>query len=718
MKSILALVLATLVGSSSGAAVGDGHPIEKVIKMLKGLSTTAETEGKKEALLYEKFEYWCKKSLNTLGKAIDGETDSIEMLEDKIKAKKAQSVSLKEDTAELAKSIDDSEAAAGKAAKIRKETAALYEKANKDYESTIKAVASAIKELGDSKKGGALLALSANVRTALALAKASSTDEAERGMLSALLQKPKRPNFEAKGDYEKHKKTYDFKSGNVIELFKELKLKFEDDKTAATKDETNSLNAYELEKKARDGEIAAAKASKDENTKILGKVEKDLVQLKSDLKSTQEDKEADTKSLGDTKKACTLKAREWDERSQVRKQEIEAMAMAVKILAKVSGVRTEAPDNPGLPASPLKEGSSLLSIGIRSFLQISEDPAQKAINLLRATALVTHSKVLERIAQQISLNKGAPFNKVINMIEKMIFRLMDEQTSEDKHKNWCDKELSEAEKSKSDKEDKIKEVGAEIKKLSGTIQSLVKDIEAAQKMIAKITGFMREATEIRVTGKKENREAIKDSQVAQDAVAQATSVLETFYKESGMIEKKPYELVQKPVKLPDDPKTWDSSYTGVADPKNAKSGVVSVLKAVATDFAKMEADTRAQEATDQQAYDKEMSSSKIEKARRATENDMKSAEKKRLVEDLEQKKKSKKHVSAELEAVAQYLADLKPACVTGDSSYEDRKKARKKEIDALRKAQDTLQDAFKEKKEEKKFMLTQLKKTSSFLHSH
>lgn len=93
------------------------------------------------------------------------------------------------------------------------------------------------------------------------------------------------------------------------------------------------------------------------------------------------------------------------------------------------------------------------------------------------------------------------------------------------------------------------------------------------------------------------------------------------------------------MKLPDDPKTWDSSYTGVADPKNAKSGVVSVLKAVATDFAKMEADTRAQEATDQQAYDKEMSSSKIEKARRATENDMKSAEKKRLVEDLEQKKK-------------------------------------------------------------------------------
>lgn len=111
--------------------------------------------------------------------------------------------------------------------------------------------------------------------------------------------------------------------------------------------------------------------------------------------------------------------------------------------------------------------------------------------MLHATAEVTHSKVLERIAQQISLNKGAPFQKVVNMIEKMIFRLMDEQTNEDNHKNWCDKELSKTETSKDNKEDKIKELSAEIEKLSGTIQELTEDIEDAQKMIAKITGFMK-----------------------------------------------------------------------------------------------------------------------------------------------------------------------------------------------------------------------------------
>merc|ERR1712062_144374 len=109
-----------------------------------------------------------------------------------------------------------------------------------------------------------------------------------------------------------------------------------------------------------------------------------------------------------------------------------------------------------------------------------------------------------------------------------------------------------------------------------------------------------------------------------------------------------------------------------------------------------------------------------EKARRAKENEMKSQEKKRMVEKMEQLKKSKKHFSAELEAVEQYLKDLEPACVEGDSTYEDRKKARAKEIEALKKAEGILQDAFKEKakdKDEKKFMLTQVKKTSGFLHS-
>merc|ERR1719150_257913 len=119
-----------------------------------------------------------------------------------------------------------------------------------------------------------------------------------------------------------------------------------------------------------------------------------------------------------------------------------------------------------------------------------------------------------------------------------------------------------------------------------------------------------------------------------------------------------------------------------------------------------------------------MSSSEIKSQKNKRKRDEISRKKKRMVEKMEQLKKSKKHFSAELEAVNQYLKDLEPACVDGDSSYEDRKKARSKEIEALKKAEGILQDAFKEqaeedkKEEKKKLMFAQLKKTSGFLHSH
>jgi len=283
------------------------------------------------------------------------------------------------------------------------------------------------------------------------------------------------------------------------------------------------------------------------------------------------------------------------------------------------------------------------------------------------------------------------------MIEQMIFRLMAEQKDEDDHKNWCDKEIAKTEKSIDDKEDKVEELSAKIEDAEGTIAELTEDIKDAQEKIAEIVAFMSEATDIRKEGKKENKLAIKDAQDAQTAVANAIAVLTEFYKSSGEIAKEPWEFIQRGVDLPDSPDTWDSSYTGVSDPKSQPGGIVTVLEKTSEDFAKMEADTRAQEASDQEAYDEDMQENDIEKAKRTKEEEMKTNEKKRLVDKVGSLTKNKKHVSDELEATEQYEKDLQPACVEGDSSYEDRKAARTQEIEALRTAQGILADAFKDK---------------------
>merc|ERR1719409_1038787 len=157
----------------------------------------------------------------------------------------------------------------------------------------------------------------------------------------------------------------------------------------------------------------------------------------------------------------------------------------------------------------------------------------------------------------------------------MIFRLMDEQKKEDEHKDWCDQELEKTDVMIREKERRIKRLAADIKVEKAKVSDLTDDISDAEQMISDIVAFMKEDTEIRNTGKKENALAVKDSQTAQTSLANAIAVLETFYKESGKIPKEPWEFIQKPVNLGEKPSTWDASYSGVADPEKQDTGIIS-----------------------------------------------------------------------------------------------------------------------------------------------
>jgi len=537
---------------------------------------------------------------------------------------------------------------------------------------------------GASKTDSALLQQGAeeSIRQVLAFLSMKATD-VQRDVLVDFVSG--KPDQLADGDLNTHVKKYSFKSDNVIDLLKELKLKFEDDLTAADAAETNGANGYALEKSARDNAETAAEKSKGQKTSSLAETTTSLTTAEADLKDEKADLKADSDTLKATKEQCATSTREWEERSKTRSGEISAMTEGIKILAKVSGVRTEAPGNPVPPPSPV------------TFLQVLTDPKMKAVNLIRDTAKVVHSKALERLALEVSTHLTGPFDKVNDMIQKMIFRLMSEQTDEDKHKAWCDLETDKTKKSETAKTDHVKDLDAKIKADNARVAKLTIEIGDADKMVADITAFMEEATEIRTAGKQENKVSIKDSQVAQTAIANAIAVLEEFYKSSGQVKKEPWEFIQSPgkVKLPKDPKLWDSSYTGVADPKNADTGVIAILETCAADFSKMEADTKAQEVEDQKKFDDQMKSHKVEKDRRRGESESKVQEKKRKIGKIEADTKAKKHTSGELDAVQAYIKDLQPTCVDGDSSFADRKAARAKEIKALKSAQSTLKEAFK-----------------------
>merc|ERR1719456_1855611 len=164
------------------------------------------------------------------------------------------------------------------------------------------------------------------------------------------------------------------------------------------------------------------------------------------------------------------------------------MDMAIKILAKVGGVR--APEE-------------LIQRKALSFIQIN-DPKAKAIKILVAQAQKLHSKSLRKLVEKIRKHGAGPFDEIIQMIQKMIFRLMAEQKDEDDHKNWCDMELEKSTESKEDKEDKVKALEDKIDDAEAKVMDLANQIEELAASINELTTYIQEETDLRAEAKAEN----------------------------------------------------------------------------------------------------------------------------------------------------------------------------------------------------------------------
>ena len=108
-------------------------------------------------------------------------------------------------------------------------------------------------------------------------------------------------------------------------------------------------------------------------------------------------------------------------------------------------------------------------------------------------------------------------------------------------------------------------------------------------------------------------------------------------------------------------------------------------------------EAKVNDETDQKEYEQDMAAKKVEIDDTNMDTEKKTSKKESLQESMENAAAQLKHTSAALDAVEQYLKDLEPACGTGDSSYDDRKRDRADEIEALRKAQTILEDAFRAK---------------------
>merc|ERR1719343_1488865 len=109
-------------------------------------------------------------------------------------------------------------------------------------------------------------------------------------------------------------------------------------------------------------------------------------------------------------------------------------------------------------------------------------------------------------------------------------------------------------------------------------------------------------------------------------------------------------------------------------------GVVGMLEVIETDFARLEADTKAAEASAQKEYDEFMADSKEDKATKEKEVQDKNFKKQDESQALVVTQKNLAGTQKELDASLAYFDKLKPSCI------EDRVERRKEEIASLQEA--------------------------------
>jgi chromosome segregation ATPase len=283
------------------------------------------------------------------------------------------------------------------------------------------------------------------------------------------------------------------------------------------------------------------------------------------------------------------------------------------------------------------------------------------------------SRVLSALAVRVS---DDPFVKVKKMIKDLIIKLMEEANDEAEHKGWCDTELSTNEQTRKEKTSAVETLHAEIDELNADIAKLTEDITELTDAVAFLDAAMAKATSLREAEKAKNADTVKDAKAAQEAVAQALTVLKDFYEKAG----EATALVQQKQK---EPEIFDGAYQGMG---GESGGVVGMLEVIESDFARLEADTSAAEDTAQQEYDGFMTDSKVDKTQKSTDIDHKTSKKQDKSQTLTVKKEDLTGTQKELDAALAYFDKLKPTCINTGESYEDRVARRKEEIQSLQEA--------------------------------
>jgi len=653
MKTVFALAF---LGTSALAA--EVTPVEKVLELMNSMLEKGKKEKHEEEVQFSAYKQFCDDVSVEKTQAIEDANGKITVLKADIEKAAATISKLTKEVAELEEDISTWNGDIKAATTVRNQEKADYDKTHADYSESVDALERALQVLKKqtADRGQASL---------LQLKTLNLIPQNAKDTIDAFLQQDPEESLAMSAP---EANAYENQSGGVIEMLDKLLDKFIEERTQLEKEEMNMKHAYNMVKQDLEASIEQATQDRDEKSEFKAQTIQAKADATGDLQDTTTTRDADTEYLEDLTATCAQKSSDFDSRQQLRAEEIEAIEKAIDIIS--SGAVAGSADKhlPGL-------------VQKSAFAQLRAESTNNEAALAKVAAFLQKksNSIGSRILALIATKAGEdPFIKVKQMIKDLIVKLMEEAAEEAEHKAWCDQELSSNEQTRKEKTAAVESLHAQKDELEASIAKLTEDIAELTQAIADLDAAMAKYTGLRNEEKAKNKATTADAKAAQTAVAQALTVLKDFYEKAA--EATSFAQSQQ---QPESPEIFDSEYKGM---QSGNGGVVGMLEVIESDFARLEADTKASEESAQKEYDEFMTDSATDKSKKTTDSEHKAAKKQDETQTLTQTMEDLQGTQEELDAALAYFDKLKPSCVDAGVSFEERVARRKEEIESLQSA--------------------------------
>jgi len=649
-------------------------PIEKTVQLLTDLEAKVMKDGEAAQKIYEEFQEYCKDTAKETAFEIKTSKSDGERAKAAIDDFTAKVEGAEARIGELSTAAASDEADLKSATAIRKQEAADFLKVDADLGASVDMLERAIgileREMAKTSFVQADPGAMKKILTAVqaVIDTSAVTNAADAVKLQSLIQaSTDDESLELQPAGAPDPAAYKGQSGGIIAAMEDMLEKARAQQSEAQKAEMEAKFSFDMLKQKLEDQIKFAGKELDATKKGKAESEEGLATSQGLLEKANKAAGEDSTKLKDLQQECMTKAEEYEVEMHERSGELEALALAKKILIEKTGGASD-------------RAYSLLQVGTKTKMQTRTKlmarmrEAKDAVVAKVKSIAQDGSMEMVQLAQRLrmaSLMSADPFAKIKGMIQEMIEKLVEEAGKEAEHKAYCDKEMGETKVKKDDMTETVDDLTVKIDKATTKIAKLKEGINTLMKELGKIASEQQTMDKMRAEEKEAWEAAEADFKSGLEGVGMALQVLRDYYaeKDEAFVQTSKHEKSS-----------------------GAAGGIIGMLEVVESDFSKLLAEGSAGESQAVKIYEEQTQENKIATATKETEVKYKTKDQKETEALLESLREDIGGSKKELSAIEDYWAKLQPVCVAKPEPYEERKKRREKEIAGLKDALKILEE--------------------------